>query len=185
LIALRWRQIDFERGILTVEDSKSGESRRIPLHRVLIDELKPQRGLGEGFVIDTMIAGNIRPYTKRNKDEKDSKKQKDQIEKIPDPAKPLTRPQSISHAFRRAADAIGRPDLRWHDTRHLAGSRLLATGASLPEVAATLGHKTLAMSKRYSHVSPVRLATLIDAMPAPVESVPEKPQENLLVNAKR
>lgn len=138
LIDLRWRHIDFDRGILTVEDSKSGESRRIPLHRSLLEELRPRRGLAEGYVV--VKEDGTQP-----------------------------KPESVSHAFRRAADAIGRPDLRWHDTRHLAGSRLLATGASLPEVAATLGHKTLAMSQRYSHVSPVRLSSLIDAMPAPAE----------------
>ena len=138
ILALRWRHVDFDSGVLTVEDSKSGESRRVPMHPSLVDELRARRGLPDGHVV-TLDTGEP-------------------------PA-----PHTVSQAFRRAARRIGRPDLRWHDTRHLAGSRLLATGASLPEVAATLGHKTLAMSKRYTHVSPVRLASLIAAMPAPAQ----------------
>lgn len=78
---------------------------------------------------------------------------------------------SVSQAFRRAARKVGRPDLRFHDTRHLCGSRLLAAGASLPMVADMLGHKTLAMSKRYAHTDRDRLTSLINAMQAPAESV--------------
>ena len=154
IIALRWRHVDFDHSILTVEDSKSGEARRVPLHPSLAAELRARRGTADGWVIPMPgDAGRI--------DRKTGKA-------LP----PIRDAHTVSQAFRRAARRIGRPDLRWHDTRHLAGSRLLATGASLPEVAATLGHKTLAMSKRYTHVSPVRLASLIATMPAPAEAAP-------------
>lgn len=138
ILALRWRHVDFNAGLLTVEDSKSGESRRVPLHPALVDDLRSRRGRPEAPVI--AMPNGLSPEG-----------------------------SSISHAFKRAARAIGRPDLRWHDTRHLAGSALLDTGASLPEVAAMLGHKTLVMSRRYAHVNPTRLRDLVRRMPAPVE----------------
>lgn len=73
-------------------------------------------------------------------------------------------PYSVTDAFRRACHKIGRKDLRYHDLRHVAGTRLLATGANLPEVADFLGHKTLAMARRYAHTSRTRLKELVGRM---------------------
>jgi len=44
-------------------------------------------------------------------------------------------------------------DFRFHDLRHTAASYLAMSGATLAEIAEVLGHKTLAMVKRYSHLS--------------------------------
>lgn len=141
LLALRWRHLDLADGVLTVEDSKSGDSRRVPIHPALLADLEARKASPDDYVFQTR-------------------------DKTP-PAR-----SSVANAFRDAAAAIGRTDLRFHDMRHVAGTRLLATGASLPEVAAMLGHKTLAMSKRYSHVSPVRLRALIAEMPVAEEPPP-------------
>ena len=43
-------------------------------------------------------------------------------------------------------------DLRPHDLRHEATSRLFEKGLNLMEVAAITGHKTLQMLKRYTHL---------------------------------
>ncbi len=74
-------------------------------------------------------------------------------------------------------------ELRFHHLRHVARSRLLATGASLPEVASMLRHKTLAMSKRDSHVSPVRLRSLISKMTVSQAPTPQpiEPEEAKLL----
>lgn len=44
-------------------------------------------------------------------------------------------------------------DFRFHDLRHTAASYLAMSGASLPELAAFLGHRTLAMVQRYAHLT--------------------------------
>ena len=56
-------------------------------------------------------------------------------------------------AVREAAGLVGEKHCRFHDLRHTTASYLTMNGASLAEVAEALGHRTLAMAKRYSHQS--------------------------------
>lgn len=60
----------------------------------------------------------------------------------------------------------GVPDVRWHDLRHSCASILIQNGASLAEVAAQLGHKNIATSKRYAHLVPGHKPTGADALNA-------------------
>ncbi len=42
-------------------------------------------------------------------------------------------------------------DFLWHDNRHTTGSYLAMSGATIAEIAEILGHKTIAVAKRYAH----------------------------------
>ena len=55
-------------------------------------------------------------------------------------------------------------DFTFHDLRHTAASYLAMSGATLTEIAAVLGHKTLAMVKRYSHLSERHTAAVVERM---------------------
>ncbi|OZI20043.1 hypothetical protein CAL26_21045 [Bordetella genomosp. 9] len=59
---------------------------------------------------------------------------------------------SVSQALKRAAKRIGAQDLRFHDLRHEATSRLFEKGLNQIEVARITGHKTLSMLNRYTHL---------------------------------
>ncbi|MFQ5444059.1 MAG: tyrosine-type recombinase/integrase, partial [Nitrospinales bacterium] len=48
--------------------------------------------------------------------------------------------------------------------RHSAASYLAMSGASLAEIAEVLGHKTLQMVKRYSHLSEAHTASVVSRM---------------------
>ncbi|MDH0335121.1 site-specific integrase [Metapseudomonas otitidis] len=65
---------------------------------------------------------------------------------------------TVSNYFPRACEAAGVVNLRFHDLRHEATSRLFERGFTMMEVAAITGHKTLSMLKRYTHLSPHALA---------------------------
>jgi integrase len=62
-------------------------------------------------------------------------------------------PADIEKKWRLVRDAAGLKDFRFHDLRHTTASYLTQSGAGLAQVADALGHKTLAMARRYSHQS--------------------------------
>ncbi|MNJ46735.1 Tyrosine recombinase XerC [compost metagenome] len=65
---------------------------------------------------------------------------------------------TVSNYFPLTCEKAGVEGLRFHDLRHEATSRLFERGFSMMEVATITGHKTLAMLKRYTHLSPLDLA---------------------------
>jgi Phage integrase family len=69
-------------------------------------------------------------------------------------------PRAIGHAFRAVVKEAEFPDLRWHDLRHEAISRLFEnTDLRDNEIMAITGHLSTEMLKRYSHLRSHRLAT--------------------------
>ena len=60
--------------------------------------------------------------------------------------------------------AAGIENFRLHDLRHSCPSYLAAGGVSLLEIADTLGHRTLAMVKRYSHLTQAHKVAAIETM---------------------
>lgn len=55
-------------------------------------------------------------------------------------------------------------NFHFHDLRHTFASYLAMSGATLPELAAALGHKTLAMVQRYAHLAPTHTAGVVQRM---------------------
>lgn len=63
-----------------------------------------------------------------------------------------------------AVKAAGLADFHFHDLRHTAASYLAMSGATLAEIAEVLGHRTLAMVKRYSHLTEQHTAKVVERM---------------------
>jgi integrase len=68
---------------------------------------------------------------------------------------------SFEHAWHRAVVRSGLEDLRFHDLRHEAATRLFERGLNPMQVATITGHKTLQMLKRYTHLRAEDLAALL------------------------
>ena len=67
-------------------------------------------------------------------------------------------------AWHRAMRAAEIEDFRFHDLRHSAASYLAMSGATLAEIAEILGHKTLAMVKRYAHLTEQHTSRVVARM---------------------
>ena len=55
-------------------------------------------------------------------------------------------------------------DFRFHDLRHSTASYLAMDGATMLEIAEVLGHRTLQMVKRYSHLAESHTASVVERM---------------------
>lgn len=62
-------------------------------------------------------------------------------------------PATLYRRFYTARDTAKRSDLRWHDLRHSGAVLAAATGATLAELMARLGHSTPAAAMRYQHAA--------------------------------
>ena len=63
----------------------------------------------------------------------------------------------LAKTWRKARDKAGLKELRLHDARHSLASWLVMGGESLYTVATILGHRSLDMTQRYSHLAPGHL----------------------------
>lgn len=83
---------------------------------------------------------------------------------------PAPRRDGFMHApefnrmFRRAAEAIGRPDIHVHDLRHFGATWFAMTGATLAEIMQFAGHTTASAALLYQHAATDRAADLAAKM---------------------
>lgn len=139
ILGLRWDDIDLGRKVALLRDTKNGEARRVPLSpaALMILEQLPHRLDGKVFAVtqDGLIRGFASALAAARK------------EYIGNCSKNDQQPDTRSFV-----------DLRFHDMRHEATSRLFEAGFNPMEVAAITGHKTLQMLKRYTHLQAETLA---------------------------
>lgn len=135
IMGLRWQDVDLVRGVARLEKTKNGDKRVIPL---------------TGFVLKLLCE------LKRTRQRVDSP--------YLFPRHDGKAPMEIRKAWDAALVAADIQDFRFHDLRHSAASYLAMNGATLVEIAAVLGHKTLQMVKRYSHLSDSHVSAVVERM---------------------
>lgn len=131
---LRWPDVDCNRGLAIFPKTKNNERRSVSLTGRL---LKVMRERAKVRRLDS-----------------------DLVFPRPDGKKPV----DIRNHWASAIKAAEIEDFRFHDLRHTAASYLAMNGATLPEIAAVLGHKTLEMVKRYAHLSDGHVRGVIERM---------------------
>ncbi|BCP06114.1 tyrosine-type recombinase/integrase [Mycobacterium paraintracellulare] len=78
-------------------------------------------------------------------------------------------PSTVYRHWYKARAAAGRSDLRWHDLRHSGAVLAAATGASIAELMARLGHSSPSAAMRYQHAAQGRdreIAALLSKLAA-------------------
>ena len=74
------------------------------------------------------------------------------------------KPDSLSQAFNRACKKLNVSNLRFHDLRHEATTRLFELGLNVIEVSTITGHKDLTMLDRYTHLKAEKLGEKIEIL---------------------
>lgn len=97
-------------------------------------------------------------------------------------------PETFYNELKAAARAIGRPDFRVHDLRHVAGTRTLkASGGNLRAAQKHLGHSRISTTTKYAHYMLDELRDAMEAAHTP-DQIPEtKPGkiDNTLIQKKK
>ena len=141
-----WANIDFRQRTLLLPDTKNGDSRTVPLSTTATNTLLTRRD-----TVTTPSSGRVFDIT----------------------------PHAVTVSFKRAVHraraaylaeqtARRKPDgrlfcnLRFHDLRHEAVTRLFERGLNMIEVASISGHKSLQMLRRYTHLRASALAEKLD-----------------------
>lgn len=137
IINLTYTDLDLIKGRITLHHTKNGERRVIPLAGLAYELLKKHERIRR---LDTNL---LFPRQKGQK-----------------PQKPINLRSSWQKVLKEAAIS----NFKFHDLRHSCASYLAMNGASLAEIAEVLGHKTLAMVKRYAHLSEAHTASVITKM---------------------
>lgn len=73
-------------------------------------------------------------------------------------------PSSLYRVFYPAREKAGRDDLRFHDLRHTGAVLAAATGATLAELMARLGHSTPGAAMRYQHAAAERDKVIAESL---------------------
>jgi integrase len=134
LLGLRWPDVDLARGSITLHDTKNGEPRTVPLVGSALELMRRHAKVRR---LDTVLVF---------------------------PSADGTRPVYIEGAWTKARQQAGLTNFVFHDLRHSCASYLAMSGASLLDIAHILGHRTLAMAQRYSHLSEQHTATVMEKM---------------------
>ena len=134
LQGLRWQDIDLERGVAILHNTKNGDRRSVPIVPEVANLLREHgkvRKLGNDQVFTSDGSAEVWLFDK---------------------------------AWYAALKAAKVKDFRWHDLRHTAASYLAMSGSTTAEIAAVLGHRTLQMVKRYAHLSDQHVGTVVERM---------------------
>lgn len=74
------------------------------------------------------------------------------------------KPIDFRYAWEKALDESGIENFCFHDLRHSAASYLAMNGATLNDIAEILGHKSLEMARRYSHLTDSHSSQVVEKM---------------------
>ncbi len=78
----------------------------------------------------------------------------------------------VKRSFDAALRRAGIRDFRFHDLRHTFASHLVMAGVDLTTTSRLLGHKSLTMTLRYSHLAPDHMARAMDTLDSALNERP-------------
>jgi integrase len=139
-----WGVVNLEQRCIVLHQTKNGLKRRVPLIGLALSEIQK---LAQMRQTDSELI-------------------------FPSPSKPQ-QPIDLKAAWLNALKRAEIANFRWHDIRHTTASYLAMNGATLAEIAEVLGHKTLAMVKRYAHLSDGHVSHVVASMNSKIFGVVE------------
>ena len=140
ITGLRLRQVDIDRRLARLAVTKNDSARTVPLTK------------SAAKALSAALSNPLRP-------------EDCDLVFFGEPGrKGLRKPYAFTKAWMDIKSSLGLHDLRFHDLRHEAVSRLVEAGFSDQEVSAISGHKSMQMLKRYTHLRAEDLVGKMDSL---------------------
>ncbi len=133
-MSLTWADVNLKDGFIILHETKNGERRRVPLVGHALELLREHSKVRR-LDTDLLFPGK-------------------------NPAKPV----DLRRPFENVLKEAGIYNFVWHDMRHCFASSLCMSGASIAVISEALGHKSLAMTKRYSHLTDGHISGVVADM---------------------
>ncbi len=92
--------------------------------------------------------------------------------------------QEVKKSFATALRRSKIVDFRFHDLRHTFASHLIMAGVDITTVSRLLGHKSLKMTLRYSHLAPSHIAKAVDVLDSAINGRNNQLYRNYTVEPK-
>lgn len=138
ITSLLLRQVDTDRRVVRLSDTKNDSARTVPMTREAL------------ALFQQALANPLRPKGC-------------ELVFFGEPGLDgQRRPYNFNKVWMTLKTDLGLADLRFHDLRHEAVSRLVEKGLGDQEVAAISGHKSMQMLKRYTHLRAEDLVKRLD-----------------------
>jgi len=135
---LRWDNVNLANRVLTIPRSKHGGSRHVQLNDTAMAILRALPSRFHSRWVFPSATGKS----------------------------PMSANNFRYRVFEPAVRDAKVEDFRWHDLRHTFASRLAMGGVDLNTIRELMGHKTLAMTLRYTHLSPTHLHQAVKLLDA-------------------
>jgi site-specific recombinase XerD len=131
---IEWPNVNFERRILTVPRSKHGKARHVPLNSVALAAFES--------LLPNMATSNFVFLDQHGHEVL----------------------QGNRHWFEDTVKEAGLRDFTWHDIRHSFASRLIMRGVGIRNVQELMGHRTIGMTARYTHLEPGQQLAAVETL---------------------
>jgi site-specific recombinase XerD len=149
-VRLRWADVDLDRGLLTLPETKAGTVQYVRLNDEAKEILRTRQ-------IQQLNRHGASPFVYPS----------DTL------ASPLDQRNFYARIFRPAVVALHMEDVGWHTLRHTFASRLAMSGQTEGTIATLLRHSTTALVRRYSHLSPSHLHAAVETVAAYGKTTPK------------
>lgn len=130
VVGLTWARVDLHRRVVLLEETKAGKRRSVPLHERAVEALEERLAYRHRHCPHS-------PWVFCNAQGRQVK--------------------DMKKSFAQARKDAGLEDFRRHDQRHTLASWMVMSGVELVRVRDMLGHSTIRMTERYSHLHPEAL----------------------------
>jgi integrase len=157
---LTWSDVDLRNGSILIKDTKSGRNRNAVMTsdvKAMLELRARSRGVDSDIVFPSRTGGKT---------------------------------TEVSRAYDRAVERLGfnkgvkdrRQRVVFHTLRHTYASWLVMSGVDLYTVQKLMGHSTMAMTERYSHLAPDHLKKAVSMLEESMKKQKREQEKSAVVN---